>query len=343
MPEDVLFILLAAAAFWALLILFTALRPQRLFNSFLLMVAILFTLIAIAACFEDYKGYVLLGVAIAVFVALLLCPVLLIWNGIIMMKKERRSVANMLSLLLGIFIAIGEAAMLSWVIQAVFMNSYVRIRFLSLKVWISLSVFYISAIMLCFVVYMLFIQILPHSRNLNYIIIHGSGLINGKEVPKLLANRIDKAIEVFEKTRRNAFIIPSGGMGPGEEITEAEAIKTYLLEKGMPEDHILLEGKSKNTRENLLFSKELIDERGGKKKTALVTSNYHVYRCLCLAKELGMKCTGIGAKVASYYWPSAVIREFAAVFTQRRYLILTIIGYIVFVLGPVFVLISNGQ
>ena len=65
-----------------------------------------------------------------------------------------------------------------------------------------------------------------------------------------------------------------------------------------------------------------------------MTSNYHVYRCILLARELNMRCTGIGAKVAWYYWPSAVIREFAAVFTRRRYFILTVLGYGLCVLLP---------
>ena len=131
------------------------------------------------------------------------------------------------------------------------------------------------------------------------------------------------------------MIIPSGGKGPDETISEAAAMKQYLLDKGIPEDKILPEDQSTTTRENLIFSKKIIDSRPGGKRTALVTSNYHVYRCLVLAKSLKIKWLGIGAHVAPYYWPSAVLREFAAVYLNKKNLIITLIGYFFFVIIPV--------
>ena len=102
----------------------------------------------------------------------------------------------------------------------------------------------------------------------------------------------------------------------------------YLLAQGIPAEHILPEDRSGTTRDNLLNSRDLILERPGRKKTALVSSNYHVYRCLRLAREMGFRCTGIGAKVALYYWPSALIREFIAVFVTRRFLLWSLAGWL---------------
>ena len=108
-------------------------------------------------------------------------------------------------------------------------------------------------------------------------------------------------------------------------------MKNYLLLHGIPEEHILLEDRSATTGENLRNSKAIIDARDGKKKTALVSSNYHIYRCLRLAREMRFKCIGIGADVALYYWPSALIREFIAVFLTKRFLIWSLIGYLLFI------------
>ena len=108
-------------------------------------------------------------------------------------------------------------------------------------------------------------------------------------------------------------------------------MKNYLLEQGIPEEKILLEDRSTTTEENLKYSKAIIDGREGRKRIALVTSNYHVYRALLLARRLKIRCAGVGAKVAWYYWPSAVIREFAAVFSQTKYLLLALFGYLLFV------------
>ena len=142
--------------------------------------------------------------------------------------------------------------------------------------------------------------------------------------------------KVYNKRKHKPVIIPSGGQGGDETISEAEAMKQYLLAHGIPEEHIIPEDQSKNTMDNLQNSKDIIFSKEGKHRVALVTSNYHVYRCLLYAKSLKMKCTGIGAPVAWYYWPSAVIREFVAVFTTKKILICTLIGYFFVVLLPAF-------
>ena len=105
----------------------------------------------------------------------------------------------------------------------------------------------------------------------------------------------------------------------------------YLMAHSIPGEHILMEDRSTTTRENLLNSKAIIEARDGRKRTALVSSNYHIYRCLLLARSVGLKCTGVGADVALYYWPSALIREFIAVAVTKRFLILAVIGYLLFI------------
>ena len=197
-------------------------------------------------------------------------------------------------------------------------------------------VFFLALLVLCFVLYSVFIQILPHRMNYRYVIIHGCGLSGGEKMTKLLSNRVDKAIEIYQKCRKKPFLIPSGGKGPDEKISEAEAMKAYLISHGIPEDHILPEDRSATTRENLINSKAVIDKREDPGKTALVSSNYHIYRCLILAREAGLKCTGIGAKVALYFWPSALIREFVAVFVSKRFFPWAILGYLLFA-GPILI------
>ena len=167
-------------------------------------------------------------------------------------------------------------------------------------------------------------------------IIHGAGLLEGDRVSKLLASRLDKAIEVYRKDPSPPILIPSGGKGPDETISEGEAMERYLLEKGIPADKILREDRSATTFENLRNSKAIIDSRGGSTYTALVTSNYHVYRALRYCRKMGLKCIGIGSHVAFYYWPSALIREFIAVHAERKHLILLTVGWLFWMLPLYF-------
>lgn len=65
----------------------------------------------------------------------------------------------------------------------------------------------------------------------------------------LLESRVDKAIEFRNKqlasTGKDLIFVPSGGKGNDEIISEGLAMKKYLLSKGIKENHILLEDRSK--------------------------------------------------------------------------------------------------
>ena len=328
------------ALIWLVTILCALLRPQRYFNSLLLMAALLSTMLFFAGFFgEDGMPWFLLGCYLLVMLALFLVPVLLIANGVQMLRRESLSLAHVLSLALGIFVGLGELAAVVFVL-----GSYGSADLEGASPWlllITLTVFYFSFLVLSFVVYTVLLQIMPRRMDFDYVIIHGCGLAEGERMTKLLSNRVDKAIQIYRKCRGKPMLIPSGGQGADERRSEAQAMKDYLLEQGIPEDKILLEDRSATTRENILNSKALIDERGGRKKTALVSSNYHVYRCLRLARELGLKCIGIGADVALYYWPSALIREFLAIFLTRRFLLWAGLGYVLFI-SPVLILLCWG-
>jgi len=143
-------------------------------------------------------------------------------------------------------------------------------------------------------------------KNLDYIIVLGAG-IKGKQVTPLLASRIDKGIELL-KYNPNAKLILSGGMGPGEDIPEGVAMADYAKQNGVYEEKIIIEDKSKNTYENLLFSSKLMDKENP--KIALVTTSYHVFRALVFAKKLNIPCIGYGSKTKWYFTLNALIREY---------------------------------
>ena len=327
------------AVIWIVTIGCILLRPQRFFNSFLLMTAIMVTILFVSGFMSDTAGdYFLLACFLLVMVALFLVPVLLTVNGIQMIRREGFSLSHVLSLALGVFVGAGEIATVLYVLG---LSEFIPFGNNLWTLFAAFTVFYFSFLVLCFVLYSVFIQIMPRRMDFDYVIIHGSGLLGGEKLTPLLQARVDKAIEIYGKCAKKPVVIPSGGQGPDEKISEAQAMKDYLLTRGIPEEHIVPEDASATTEENLINSKAIIDARDGRKKTALVSSNYHIYRCLRLARKLRLKCTGIGAKVALYYWPSALIREFLAVFLTKGFLIWSLLGYLLFVSPVLFALLSK--
>lgn len=273
---------------------------------------------------------------LAAMLLIMMAPFMLIANGVVMIRREGHSLANILSLLLGIVVLLGEVSLALTVTMPYFMSdkaySHVWSGLPAFLMVIGVSVIYGSVVFAAFAIYTLFLQVIPVKRDFDYVIIHGSGLINGSRVSKLLSDRIDKAIEIYRKDPTPPILIPSGGKGSDEAVAEADAMADYMLEKGIPEDHIIRENRSVNTFENLTNCKEIIDSRPGRKYVALVTSNYHVYRALRYCRRIGLKCTGVGAHVAMYFWPSALIREFVAIHREKKHMLLFTAGWAIVIL-----------
>ncbi len=157
----------------------------------------------------------------------------------------------------------------------------------------------------------------------DFVIILGSKINKDGTLPPLLRGRCDKAIDFgnkqYEKTKKKIVYIPSGGQGNDEVMAEALAIKKYLMEKGIKEKQILIEDKSKNTIENMRFSKNKIDQINKEAKISFSTTNYHVFRSGVIANREGLECEGMGSKTKWYFYTNALIREFIANLVQERH------------------------
>lgn len=294
----------------------------------------------------EVSGVLVLITTVLVGLAFLILPFFLFVNGLYMIKREGRSLGNLLSFLLGLILIAGELSFFLWffgllVVPELGVNMSALVRYSPFFAFFGLSSGYLSVTFVSFLLYCLFLQIIPHRRDFDYVIIHGAGIKKDGTVTKLLADRCDKAIEIYRKDPTSPYLVPSGGQGSDEVCSEAEAMRKYLVSQGIPEDKILLEDKSKTTMENVTFSKKLIEKRPGRKYTALVTSNYHIYRAMRYAERAQLKAVGIGSRVAPYYYPSALIREFVAVHKERKHLILFAIGYLLFV-SPVIVIMLTA-
>ena len=128
----------------------------------------------------------------------------------------------------------------------------------------------------------------------------------------------------LEETNKDLVFIPSGGKGNDEVIAEGEAIKNYLVSKGIKPKKIIVENKSKNTYENIKFSSKLIKEKNA--NIAFSTTNYHVFRAGLIATSQGLNVEGIGSKTKLYFGINAFIREFiGTLYSERKKHIIVIL------------------
>lgn len=146
-------------------------------------------------------------------------------------------------------------------------------------------------------------------EKVDYILVLGAGL-DGNKVGKILKSRLDKAIEYY-KLHDDVDIIVSGGFGKNKNITEAQAMYTYLIENGVNKDKIIKEDKATTTLENIKFSQEILKKRKhGDKKVLIVTNEFHLYRSMVIADILGMNNEGLACKTKLKVRVNYMMREY---------------------------------
>lgn len=281
-----------------------------------------------------------LFLAVMVFGVYVLAASLLI-NAFIVCNKEKRTLANCLTLIAAIGIILYLAVMR--LADNADLPGFVRVAESAVEGLIFCYAVHIThyliATILC--------NLSRPLKNQDYILVHGAGLINGKVTP-LLAGRVDKAIQFYQMQKKVSIppkIVLSGGQGKDEERPESEAMAEYAREKGIPASDVLLESKSATTFENMKFSKQIMDKdaNGQPYRAIYVTSNYHLLRTGIYAKRAGLKMSGIGSKTALYYLPNALLREYIAYFfIYRKQNILFIVCSLLFFFATSWILTMLG-
>jgi uncharacterized SAM-binding protein YcdF (DUF218 family) len=149
-----------------------------------------------------------------------------------------------------------------------------------------------------------------HGQQSDCLIILGAADWDGMPSPAM-QERLDVALQVF-KDKLASYIIVSGGKGKDEILTEAEVMKTYLVEKGVPDTVVILESQSNNTIENLQNSKKIMDAQHYK-TAIIITHGYHALRSSLIAQSLGISYTVEPVQIRPINLKYYVLRECTAI------------------------------
>jgi uncharacterized SAM-binding protein YcdF (DUF218 family) len=151
-------------------------------------------------------------------------------------------------------------------------------------------------------------------KQADYLVILGAGLANGDQISPILYDRLNKGLDYMKK-HPVIKVILSGGQGSNETISEAEGMRRFLVGHGVKEGRVLKEERSRNTFENLKFTKELIEKTYKKEpsKIIIITSDFHEFRAKFLANRIGLTAYGIPSPTPWTLIPNYYVREFFAV------------------------------
>jgi uncharacterized SAM-binding protein YcdF (DUF218 family) len=342
------FALEVAVVAFALFLIGVLRDPRSFGNAVLLGLALALGALGVAEHLARMPGrperLLLLALVLAVALGPFIVACYLLATGVTMARRESLRAGNLLSLAAGV------------VILAVLALNIVADRIGSPKLGLlatasGLVFGYLSFLLISFCLYAwVYGQVAALVTRADYVIVLGAGLGRRGQVTPLLASRLDRGHEVWSAIAARAAsrggspdalpaLIVSGGKGSDEVMPEAEAMARYLTARGFPAGRLIREERSRTTEENLKFSKAIMEaitpagspSAAGQASCVIVTSGYHVLRAAIIARGAGLRGQVTGARTAGYYWPSAMLREFGAVFLRYRVVNLGICAILAFV------------
>ncbi|AIY02443.1 hypothetical protein ART_2844 [Arthrobacter sp. PAMC 25486] len=312
-----MFSLILAAVLGCVYVYLRRKDPRMLRNGIVLVAACWFALAGLAEVLSQWfpwTEWITLGILVLTPLAVVVLAGFLIANGVTMLRREGRSMGNLLSLVAGL-------ALLALPVAAFALVLTLNTVAIGVAALMFLLCSYFGVVFVVFLSYAAVYGKMVHSITPSAVVILGSQIINGK-VPPLLRSRLNKGLEVYrEASPADApLLIPSGGQGPDESRSEGAAMAEYLVHAGAPDEHVAAEEHAANTAQNLQFSAAIARDHGRTGPLVVVTNNYHVLRAALLSRKLGIDAQVVGSPTAGYFLPSAFLREFAAILKEHKLL-----------------------
>lgn len=139
----------------------------------------------------------------------------------------------------------------------------------------------------------------PEPENYDAIIVLGAQVLPDGRPNVQLEWRLEAALKAWQD--HPCLIVACGAQGVDEPRPEADVMRDWLIEKGVPEDQVFAENTSFNTRENIENAMALLADHPVS-RVVVVTSDYHLPRALALCRDAGVVAGGIGSPCKPEYW-----------------------------------------
>lgn len=170
------------------------------------------------------------------------------------------------------------------------------------KTVIGISSF-IAAVVLIFLGINIYIKISVRNKILSVeackdmkadcILVLGAG-VWGKRPSFMLEDRLAQGVELYEQNGSNRLLM-SGDHGK-DNYDEVNVMKQFAIEEGVPSKDIFMDHAGFSTYESMYRAKEVFQV----KKLIIVTQEYHLYRALYIAEQLGMEAYGVASDPRKY-------------------------------------------
>ena len=171
-------------------------------------------------------------------------------------------------------------------------------------------------------------------QDIDCIIVLGAG-VWGENPSPMLEDRLLEGIKLYENNVAPKIIM-TGDHGR-EEYDEVNVMKKFAMDKGVPSGDIFMDHAGFSTYESLYRAKEIFEAD----KVVIVTQEYHLYRALHIANELGIEAYGVASDPRQYV--GATYREIREILARNKDFIQCIFKPEPTYLGEVIPVFGNGN
>jgi len=127
------------------------------------------------------------------------------------------------------------------------------------------------------------------ARPADVIVVMGAAEYSGRPSPVLRA-RLDHALDLWRR-KLAPRILTTGGAGGDPVFTEGEVGRTYLTQRGVPPEAVIVEPEGESTAQSALAVGELL-RRMDLHSCIVVSDGYHIYRAKRLLESRGLRVFG---------------------------------------------------
>lgn len=126
------------------------------------------------------------------------------------------------------------------------------------------------------------------------ILVLGAYVLPDGTISAMLSDRLDQGFELYEKGKAPKILV-SGDHGR-KDYDEVNAMKSYLMSKGVQGKNIFMDHAGFSTYESVYRARDIFKV----KKVIIVTQEYHLKRAVFLAREMGLEAYGISSDRHDY-------------------------------------------
>lgn len=172
-------------------------------------------------------------------------------------------------------------------------------------------------------------------ENVDCILVLGCLVRDGGQPSHMLEDRLTRGVELY-KLDIDTKLLMSGDHGQAD-YDEVNVMKQFAIDEGVSSEDVFMDHAGFSTYESVYRARDIFEAD----KIIIVTQEYHLYRALYVAEQLGVEAYGVSADYRTYY--GQTMRDFREILARNKDFVTSMIKPEPTYLGESIPISGNGD